>query len=95
MISNRTIFNCVTTDMDIIEEELTEEDIAQAQAYAHASLVQNEITQLKKYLADTDYVIIKMYESYIQGESIVPLLTEYKRVLAERKAARERINELL
>ena len=54
----------------------------------------NEIEKKKMYLRETDYVIIKMYETVIQGGSIIEMLKEYKEVLTQRTKARARINEL-
>ena len=48
----------------------------------------------KQYLQETDYVVIKMYETVVQGGSIIEMLKEYKEVLSKRKEARKRINEL-
>lgn len=53
-----------------------------------------KIQELKQYLKDTDYAVIKMYEMAIQGESIIELLKEYKEILSKRKEARNLINEL-
>lgn len=53
------------------------------------------IQELKQYLQDTDYVVIKMYETAMQGDSISDMLEEYKEVLFKREEARARINELL
>ena len=53
-----------------------------------------KIELCKKYLNDTDYAIIKMYEEVVQGGSIIEMLKEYKEVLAKRKEARALINEL-
>ena len=52
------------------------------------------IQDLKNYLNDTDYAIIKMYEEVVQGGSIIEMLKEYKEVLSNRKEARRLINEL-
>lgn len=52
------------------------------------------IQELKKYLQDTDYIIIKMYEKVMQGDSILEMLKEYKEILTQREAARKEINEL-
>ena len=46
----------------------------------------NEIEKKKMYLRETDYVIIKMYETVIQGGSIIEMLKEYKEVLTKRIA---------
>lgn len=48
----------------------------------------------KQYLQETDYVVIKMYETFAQGGSIIEMLKEYKEVLSKRKEARKKINEL-
>ena len=48
----------------------------------------------KDYLKNTDYAIIKMYETVVQGGSILEMLKEYKEVLSKRKDARALINEL-
>ena len=54
----------------------------------------NEIEKKKMYLRETDYIIIKMYETVIQGDSVIEMLKEYKEVLTKRKEARALINEL-
>ena len=54
-----------------------------------------EIKKLKKYLSDTDYVITKLNEAKIEDEELFnSLKTEYADILAKRKEARARINEL-
>ena len=54
-----------------------------------------EIKKLKRYLSDTDYVITKLNEAKIEDEDLFNLLkTEYSDILAKRKEARVRINEL-
>ena len=52
------------------------------------------INEYKKYLRETDYVVVKMYETVAQGGSIIEMLKEYKEVLSKRKEARALINEL-
>lgn len=52
------------------------------------------IQELKKYLQDTDYIIIKMYEKVVQGGNVIELLKECKEILAKREEARKQINEL-
>ena len=54
----------------------------------------NEVEKKKMYLRETDYIIIKMYETVIQGGSILEMLKEYKEVLSKRAEARKKINEL-
>lgn len=54
-----------------------------------------EIKKLKRYLSDTDYVITKLNEAKIEDENLFnSLKTEYSDILAKRKEARIRINEL-
>ena len=52
------------------------------------------INEYKEYLRKTDYCIIKMYETFVQGGSIIEMLKEYKELLTQRTKARARINEL-
>mgnify|MGYP001189017249 FL=1 len=49
--------------------------------------VEQQIAELKSFLQQTDYVIIKQLEGYEMTES-------YKKIIAERKAARDKINML-
>ena len=54
-----------------------------------------EIKKLKRYLSDTDYIITKLNEAKIEDEDLFnSLKTEYADILAKRKEARVRINEL-
>ena len=54
----------------------------------YVKMPQEEIAELKQYLSDTDYTVIKCME---QGLSMSDL---YPEVLAKRVEARARINEL-
>ena len=54
----------------------------------------NEVEKKKMYLRETDYVVIKMYETVIQGGSVIEMIKEYKEVLSKRAEARKKINEL-
>lgn len=51
-----------------------------------------KIHEIKKYLQDTDYIIIKIYEIAIQGCLIIKILKEYKEVLSKKSEARILIN---
>lgn len=55
-----------------------------------------EIAKYKKYLADTDYIVLKMGECLADGntEAVTEIKTEYAVQLAKRKEARNKINEL-
>lgn len=68
-------------------KELTaEEKAAQEKA--------RKIAEYKKYLADTDYIVLKIAEAQSEGGDITALRTEYAEQLAKRKEARNKINEL-
>lgn len=73
--------------------KLTEEELKYIND-KYDSIKEYEKLKLKEYLKETDYVIIKMYETVIQGGSIIEMLKEYKEVLAQRKEARKLINKL-
>ena len=54
-----------------------------------------EIATLKSYLDSTDYVIAKLNELKLEDEAeFEKAKEEYKEVLAKRKEARNKINEL-
>lgn len=55
-----------------------------------------KIAEYKKYLEDTDYVVLKMSEYLADGntEAVTAIKTEYAEQLAKRKEARNEINEL-
>ena len=52
--------------------------------------------EYKKYLADTDYIVLKMGECLADGntEAVAAIKMEYAEQLAKRKEARDKINEL-
>lgn len=55
-----------------------------------------QIAELKKKLADTDYIVLKIAEAQADGETetIAELKTTYATELANRKVWREQINKL-
>ena len=55
-----------------------------------------KIAEYKKYLENTDYIVLKMGESLADGntEAVTAIKTEYAEQLAKRKEARNKINEL-
>lgn len=56
--------------------------------------IKTNIQELKDFLSQTDYCIIKMYEKAVQGGNIIELVKECKEILAKREEARKQINEL-
>jgi len=55
---------------------------------------EEEIRDLESMLSDTDYVVTKIAEASALGEDTSALTAEYADVIAKRKEARSRINEL-
>ena len=57
---------------------------------------ERQIATYKKYLQDTDYIVLKMGECLADGntEAVAAIKTEYAEQLAKRKEARDKINEL-
>lgn len=55
-----------------------------------------QIAEYKKYLADTDYIVLKIAEALAENDTktVTALKTTYVAELAKRKAWREQINEL-
>ena len=84
--------------VEAIEEQDVEEDIQIYIPYTELELLKinntKRISELKQYLNDTDYAIIKMYETTLQGGNIIEMVKEYKEVLSKRAEARQLINEL-
>lgn len=79
-------------DGEIVEIE--DPEIVNTTEYQNM-LKEQEINELKRYLSDTDYVITKLNEAKIEDDELFnSLKTEYSNILAKRKEARVRINEL-
>lgn len=70
------------------KEPTAEEKAAQEKA--------KKIAEYKKYLQDTDYIVLKMGECLADGntEEVTAIKTEYTEQLAKRKEARDKINGL-
>lgn len=56
--------------------------------------LEQEITEAKEYLKETDYIVIKINEYKLQDIPVDSLLIQYSSELAEREAKRELINTL-
>ena len=56
---------------------------------------ENQLAELKQYLADTDYVITKLNEAKLEDEEeFNSLKLQYANILEKRKETRAKINEL-
>lgn len=78
-------------------EELTKPKVYEPTAEEKAAQEKaRKIAEYKKYLEDTDYIVLKIGEYLADGntESVTTIKTEYSEQLAKRKEAREKINEL-
>ena len=80
-----------------INDEIVEVEDKELQASEEYKSLQKEIeiTNLKNYLFETDYIITKLNEAKIEDDSLFEeLKTKYADVITKRKEARERINAL-
>lgn len=84
--------------IDSVEEQNIEEKIQVYIPYTEIELLKInaniKIQELKQFLSDTDYIVIKLYEKTLFGDSIISMMQEYSSVLKEREAARKEINKL-
>lgn len=78
-------------------EELTKPKVYELTAEQKAAQEKaKKISEYKKYLEDTDYIVLKIGEYLADGntEGVTAIKTEYSEQLAKRKETREKINEL-
>lgn len=78
-------------------EELTKPKVYEPTAEEKAAQEKaRKIAEYKKYLEDTDYIVLKMGECLADGntEAVTAIKTEYAEQLAKRKEARNNINKL-
>ena len=83
--------------------ELTEKEIQEYLDRQEANkivvtnkLKQEKIAEYQKYLADTDYVVVKISETIAENDEklLLELKNKYSSVLQKRKEARNNIKEL-
>lgn len=74
----------------ILQSRIPEPTAAQKAAYEKAK----KIAEYKKYLADTDYIVLKIAEAQSEGDTnkVTHLRTLYKSELEERKKMRDLLN---
>lgn len=78
-------------------EELTKPKVYEPTAEQKAAQEKaSKIAEYRKYLADTDYIVLKIAEAQSEGETstVSQLRDIYREQLAKRKEAREEINKL-
>lgn len=54
----------------------------------------NAIAELKQKLFDTDYIINKITEAQLLGNSVSAILSQYKDIIDQRQGWRDEINKL-
>ena len=74
--------------------EVADEEVQASEEY-QKNIKEIEITELKNYLSETDYIITKLNEAKIEDDALFEeLKIKYADELQKRKEARERIKEL-
>ena len=74
--------------------EIADEEVQASEEYKSLQK-EIEITNLKNYLSETDYIITKLNEAKIEDDALFEeLKTKYADVITKRKEARERIKTL-
>ncbi len=81
---------------DWTQEQIDEYEEITLYEYYGIDPNKQRIDELKKQLAETDYIVIKIYEASILGETalVEELKETYASVLEERQGWREEINRL-
>ena len=75
--------------IEVVDEEL------QASEEYQKNIKEIEVSELKNYLSETDYIITKLNEAKIEDDALFEeLKTKYADIITKRKEARERIKEL-
>ena len=74
--------------------EVADEEVQASEEY-QKNIKQTEVSELKNYLSETDYIITKLNEAKIEDDALFEgLKIKYADVITKRKEARERINAL-
>ena len=55
-------------------------------------IIAEQVAEAKSYLAETDWVVIKINEAQVLGEAIQDLLVKYKEILDKRQECRAILN---
>ena len=74
--------------------EVADEEVQASEEY-QKNIKEIEVSELKNYLSETDYIITKLNEAKIEDDALFEeLKTKYSDVIAKRKEARGRIKTL-
>ena len=74
--------------------EVEDKELQASEEY-QKNIKEIEVSELKNYLAETDYIITKLNEAKIEDDALFEeLKIKYADVITKRKEARERINAL-
>lgn len=84
-------------EYELIKQWLAEGNTPEPE-FTDAELLAQEnttkVSEAKQYLADTDWIVVKINEANINGEDISDLLTKYADIFISRADARVLINSL-
>jgi hypothetical protein len=77
-------------------DAMTDEEKAEYDEKKRVEKIEAEISELKAYLSESDYIVVKLNECIATGteEEIAEMKEKYADDLAKRKEARARINSL-
>lgn len=74
--------------------EVADEEVQASEEY-QKNIKEIEVSELKNYLSETDYIITKLNEAKIEDDALFEeLKIKYADAIAKRKEARERIKAL-
>lgn len=74
--------------------EVADKEVQASEEY-QKNIKETEVSELKNYLSETDYIIAKLNEAKLEDENDFRILKiKYSDVIAKRKEAREKINAL-
>ena len=93
---NRYTVRKISEIEQIHYEAMSDEEKAEYDLNKKKTALNNEIWENKTYLSETDYIVTKINEVMATGtdEEIAEIKAKYADILAKRKEARARINEL-
>lgn len=95
--NNGTVFAYDETQMDLVGDKtpMSDEEVELHlnPIPTEAELKERATQEALQYLASTDWVVTKINEAQVLGESVAELLSKYDEVLQKRKDARISINQ--
>lgn len=90
----QTVLTLTDTELQKYNMLTLNQFLLEIQESGRVAINQIVIGYYKTFLIQTDYIVSKLSEMYLQGISTLNTETEYQKVLDNRKLAREEINRL-